>query len=1032
MLRHQQKLHGGLLNMPRRGGTKDSDVNEHVNILPNNTDANAPLPTARKNSGELVGVFSNESLSASPPRMQTMQGIASKTKTGQQNNFRVSLFNHSSVSSRGHDNSVSGHTESSGLIPSPIATNASQNTPTNISHNSLTINSDLTQQPSPQHSDSPKKGSTKTIQNVPPHLQGSQQGFRHLSFSASSSTSYTNAKDSLNIQQNGNFPMVPSQVEFATPQLAPVELGSKNLFPDLDLNTFDMDMNLDSMDIHSSHNHEHLSDELFLSSGKRSHASIDLPYFDKSGLESFNLHNPNRIHHVRDATPLGIGMYPHDYPTLMHHTMDLHEVKPEQVLTATDQDNNYGLNEIQMLEKRRKKEQEILGHNDIQGLSSMQHRGSDSSSESNWIQGILDSSDHLSIPRASHRIGFTEYPFASTMGDANEIPSLFRTRQLDLVSRLTQEKPTDLNILEDPSIILNYETQGLDITLFNAELRNKIIGSSDIEDSQFPLLHDLNNYTVLYIKEYNRYFPFIHLPTLKNAKVKSSDSIALVLAIVAIGALYNCHDNNFFLLFNLSKLHIQRYFQLEFQKNVESYNKVLMPAHQALVLHIFISIFFNDPHMADQSSKQIKSMLGLFSSTKLNKPLELLLLPPPLIVSVGSKDNIQRNYDFFILAQSRIRTVVYFYLFEVFRSVLMPTKISFTASDIECGTPCLNEFLWSCDNPQSWLSNVDSSTLSVVDFCNGPSLPLLIGDIENQYGEAKLPFSTLLILLLYVLEQVQKEHSKPTTNKTLWRLNSRPKLEALLKSWEAFFIKNGGLLTINDYNSYLLNMNSDFQLILPIYYMTKLRLCIDFTVVCERIVHKDWDGMNEAAKTLDDDMDALRECVQYGINVISLWIHNVKGIKDSRNSTLRTPIVFVTCTFSSFLALSHYLHKLEGTSLHLTDVDKVLWVQCQDVLLKAYAVLSPLSADNSHSKLFQEVSSDFFGDEIYKEKVKELIKLVETESDDQIVQKLMSELKLSIKTLYLGLRVLADAPVWPLAIGFAEALQKRALYFSQN
>ena len=37
-----------------------------------------------------------------------------------------------------------------------------------------------------------------------------------------------------------------------------------------------------------------------------------------------------------------------------------------------------------------------------------------------------------------------------------------------------------------------------------------------------------------------------------------------------------------------------------------------------------------------------------------------------------------------------------------------------------------------------------------------------------------------------------------------------------------------------------------------------------------------------------------------------------------------------------------------------------------------------------------------------------------------------------MKSIYLGIRILADVPVWPLAMVFAEALKSRAKYIEND
>ena len=50
---------------------------------------------------------------------------------------------------------------------------------------------------------------------------------------------------------------------------------------------------------------------------------------------------------------------------------------------------------------------------------------------------------------------------------------------------------------------------------------------------------------------------------------------------------------------------------------------------------------------------------------------------------------------------------------------------------------------------------------------------------------------------------------------------------------------------------------------------------------------------------------------------------------------------------------------------------------------------------------------------------------------NQEIKKGLTESKISMKSIYLGIRILADVPVWPLAMVFAEALKSRAKYIEK-
>lgn len=333
VLRHQQKLHGSLPNIMRRGSSKDMDINEHVIVLTNNTDANAPLPASLNLDGSLALSNGINSLSPgqsqlfSPPKsneyggpnnannvnMSSANNNANQSSQHQQGQLRTSLFNHLNsytLKSQMGNNQYPGATNNGTVIPSPIPTNSNHNTPPNLAHqNTNTSLPNVTQQPSPQAGDSPNKH-TKQYSNIPPHLRQQQSQYRHASFSASSATSYTNVKDSLDILQNNTIAEAPEQVEFATPQLSAMDMHSKRLISELDLHSLGLDIdNIDSLDL--GHNTHHPAFNQLPHSS--THASKPIPkdssYAEQELIAAHQFQNPNHPHHIKGTTPIDSDMY---------------------------------------------------------------------------------------------------------------------------------------------------------------------------------------------------------------------------------------------------------------------------------------------------------------------------------------------------------------------------------------------------------------------------------------------------------------------------------------------------------------------------------------------------------------------------------------------------------------------------------------------------------------------------------------------------------------------------------------------------
>jgi len=1052
VLRHQQKLHGSLPNIMRRGSSKDVDINEHVIVLTNNTDANAPLPSSMNQDGSLVlpngmnTVSPGQSQLFSPPKSNEYGGAnnANANNNGnanqnsynqiQQGHLRTSLFNHlNSYTLKSQSmgtNQYSAPSNNGNIIPSPIPTNSNQNTPPNIAQqNTSSSLPNITQQPSPQAGDSPNKQS-KQYHHIPPHLRQQQSQYRHASFSASSATSYTNVKDSINILQNNNIAEAPEHVEFATPQLSAIDLHSKRLLSELDLHSLGLDIeNIDSLDLGHNPHHPALNHLPHSANQASKHNPKDTPqYAEQDLIAAHQFQNPNHPHHIKGTTPIEPEMYAPNDPTMAQHMLQMNGLNGDASFENLPSISKYGvrhefaLNNAILQEKQKRKSQSNTANS---AENKRMKSNLDIQTENDWLEDMINAPSASTFFPESYHTGFDDSGDLLP-GLIDDISSLFRARQVDLKqisppnSKIKENNESDINI----AFAIN-DTQSKFIT---EELRNRIILVGNLSNLQFPPLDELNSYMKLYEQEFNKFFPFIHLPSLKNPMLDCFEKIPLLLAMGAIGALYSYQDTNSLLLFNLSKSQIQKFFEKEVTTNHLELKKIPLMVHQCLVLHIFIAMFLNEPDMVDITSKQMKSMVGLIKSTDFNKPLERLLVPPSMIDKTDP-GSIQSNFDYFVMAQSRVRTLNCFYMLEVFRTSLIRVPIQFSASNVNCGTHCLTENLWRSNDANQWVNQLAKKTQPLVDLSNGESLQSMIGDLNNHYYDSKMSFYGLLSLLMYIHEQIHEEVLKHKQfNSTFWRLNSRPRLESLIKSWESIFVKNGGVLVVNDHNSHLLNAHNEFKIILPLYSLAKIKICMTFTPIMERVLYKDWNGMNEAILSFDNDKEALKECVMHSIEILSLWTHNVAIVDDSKRTSLRTPVFFVTCVFASIMIISHYLYSMEESKAQsLSPSDKSVWMKCENILQTAEKVLPPVGNTKNYSEFLKKQFGGILLPEVNTTK-----KLISSNSDERTIITSIKKTKLSVKSLYLGLHMLADTSIWPLAMGFAEALKNRATYITNR
>lgn len=715
-----------------------------------------------------------------------------------------------------------------------------------------------------------------------------------------------------------------------------------------------------------------------------------------------------------------------------------------------------------------------------------------------WLRDIITAPFDHNFPAPSHHIGFIDNhvspqsnsPHPASQMDApssnaksarNEISSLFRSRQIDLIRNksvtslqaMAVGNPSSQGNIEavfDPSSL-----NGGNYNYISDKLRDDIMFLSNLSDHDFPPAQDLNNYMRLYEIEFNKYFPFIHLPSLKSPQANTIESIPLLLAMSAIGALFSYHSSNALLLFNLSKLHIQRFFEKEVSLDNTRLRKVPLVAHQCLVLHIYISLFMNETNMPEITTRQIKSMIGLIKSTHFNEPLELLITPPqsciasagthPSLLDAHTQSLIRSNYDYFIAAQSRTRTLQVFYMLQSFRASLIGIPVHFDSSLLRSGTYCFLERLWQSDTHMLWFDKLPVLVRqwSIQKLSNGEPMETLVRLLhyKNDFTimSPHLSFNNMLSMLMYIHEQLQVrvDAMLEPFNLVTWCLNHKPYLAGLVKSWELIFTRMDGPLLIDSSNRNLLTTNNDLKLILPLYWFLKIKLLVNVNPIMAAIMRKNWQEMNFHLSILqmqEQSHEGCQESISYCLDIFKLWVYNIETIiYDLSDTALRTPVFFLASMCAATFVFSVYMETIEEKARGPADLsyaEVIRWTDCHAVVLMLEQSLSPLLKSLYLDFLTKESGAAFSnasdGDESLnmrslieeKELVMMMLRRNEGNADlkkqrrariDQLVKEIKGTItgkRLSVKSLYLGVRVLADAPVWPVAMGLAEALKRRA------
>lgn len=102
-------------------------------------------------------------------------------------------------------------------------------------------------------------------------------------------------------------------------------------------------------------------------------------------------------------------------------------------------------------------------------------------------------------------------------------------------------------------------------------------------------------------------------------------------------------------------------------------------------------------------------------------------------------------------------------------------------------------------------------------------------------------------------------------------------------------------------------------------------------------------------------------------------------------------------------------------------------MKCETLLQAAEKVLPPIGDTKNYSEFLKNQFAGVSLSDINTTK-----KLISSNSNEGTIIASIKKSKLSVKCLYLGLHMLADTSIWPLAIGFAEALKNRATYITNR
>ena len=636
------------------------------------------------------------------------------------------------------------------------------------------------------------------------------------------------------------------------------------------------------------------------------------------------------------------------------------------------------------------------------------------------------------------------------------------------LENLKEKVPTKQDILTaNQSLIKNKK-----LVWFTKKLRQSIMDHHEL--TQFPTCKELNQYINLYKDEFHPYFDFIHLPSTHP----SLENHALLCSIAAIGTLYSFHLYHATQLFVIARHSIRKILE-DYTEN--KIHEIPLWTIQAMVNISFVEMFHNNKDINSKVDIHFHTLIRIIQITELTKPLEKLMNPPIDGRNIQNSDaEKKRMFDYFIYAQSRIRTCHIVLLVSNLFSALIGMDCRLHSIDLkEGGVPCSQVELFHCNDHNEWselLKNkykikIDSK-FSLVELSNGGDSyahclrylcnakdtsmfglqgqsarnnPDSLFEVEDLHS-SNLSMFTLMSMLLSIHEKIFIERSKNYSTYQ-WELKSKPIVLNLLDTWKSLFLKNDGVFydigTISE-----INKTPKLRLILPLYYFARIRKSINISPILKHIWNKNIPGLN---KLLDDLVDSclsanktffegedynrnlLTEATLHCLDTIHLWTetNNYKiDTKKNKSHTITTPIFFITCISSSIIILSVFLQVLELTIRYkgeLSDFEENVWIQARRILQTLEnRLLTTLNSDLKNLKF-----PDGIVPNLEQISIQELQNLKKSENKAKLKKQVIED-RLSLKCLYLGLRILLDAPIWPVCLSFGEVLNERGHYLHEK
>ena len=431
-----------------------------------------------------------------------------------------------------------------------------------------------------------------------------------------------------------------------------------------------------------------------------------------------------------------------------------------------------------------------------------------------------------------------------------------------------------------------------------------------------PSTYDLQRYVAAYIQYFHPHLPFLHIPSLSFDSPAYTSNIrmsgghqpfsqsgitggggCLILAMAAIGALYEFDNAASKDLFEMAKKMIQLYLEERRKADVSA---AVSGAHngsensaqntplwlvQAMLLNVIYGHNCGDKTSADIASTHCAALVSLARAAELATPMQYESLAKnefgqrPTSAAMGEDIHMadagwnqngqtgapaeQGEWHTWKVAEERKRTLYAVYILSSMLVSAYNHAPALTNSEIRLDLPC-DEDLWAAESPDAWyaLGGAAVAEQKAIPFATALSSLLTASQRQQHYssqsyhqpfeaglGLAELPdsefkpstFGCLVLINAlhnYIWETRQRHLGRQWTTQETEAMHAR--IEPALKAWHAAWASNPkhSLERPNPFGTGPLSADS-----VPLLHLAYVRLFVNLGRSKEAFWHRDFDGM---------------------------------------------------------------------------------------------------------------------------------------------------------------------------------------------